>query len=659
MAQHPSDQDGSPPGPAAGKRLARRRALLVHPLLFAAFPVLFLWAHNLQEGVTLGDAVRLLAMVIGGAAALWLLGALVLRSPSRSALAVSILVVMFFSYGYLYQGLSGVRVGGLRLGSNPILLPFWGALAAVGIVLAVRGGSWLGGLTQGLNVVAAGLVVLNVVSIVSFQVGPNASGAQFLEQSDVQLPARLLRPPPAHRPDIYYIVLDEYAGAEALLDDFHYDNSPFLDFLKNRGFAVPSDSLTNYPRTELSVASSLNLEYVNFLTQEAGPDTKDETPLIKMMQDNQVGTIMESLGYDYIQIGSYWLATSSSPIADVNVRYGGMSRFARLLYRSTALSPLATDDVRHQKWKRVQFQFSALSRLQRFTGPRFVFAHILCPHNPLVFGRDGHFVSTEEEASHPEAVDYVNQLVYVNDQVEKVVRTLLARPVDERPVIIIQSDEGPYPGSPHDWTHPVAANLKRKFGILNALYFPGIAHTGVYPTITPVNTFRLLLDRYFGAGVPLLPDREYLFLNLAHLYDFRDVSHPPARTLEEKFALLNAYYLPGVSQTHLYPTITPVNSFRVVLNDYFNAGLPLLPDRAYTFKSLKNILRIHGRDEARPAAGGTADAGRVAPVVRGGTGPGRGVRPSVPSAASPACRSGGRAWDSPCSSPRPRRSRTW
>jgi hypothetical protein len=46
---------------------------------------------------------------------------------------------------------------------------------------------------------------------------------------------------------------------------------------------------------------------------------------------------------------------------------------------------------------------------------------------------------------------------------------------------------------------------------------------------------------------------------------------------------------PGVAQTHLYPTITPVNSFRLVLNDYFNAGLPLLPDRAYTFKNLTHL----------------------------------------------------------------------
>jgi hypothetical protein len=319
-------------------------------------------------------------------------------------------------------------------------------------------------------------------------------------------------------------VLDEYAGAQALSTDFDYDNSPFLDFLKNRGFAVPSDSLTNYPRTELSVASSLNLEYVNFLTREAGPNTNDMTPLIDLMKDNQIGRIMKSLGYNYIQVGSFWNPTASSPIADVNVKYGGMSEFAQLLYQSTAFSPLATDDVRHQKWKRVQFQFGALTQLQKFKGPRFVFAHILCPHDPLVFGRDGHFVSNEEEASHPRAVDYVNQLVYVNNQVEKVVRTLLAGPESERPVIIVQSDEGPYPGSPHDWTNPIASDLKRKFGILNAVYFPGLAHTGVYPTITPVNTFRLLLDRYFDAGVPLLPDREYLFLNLAHLYDFRDVT---------------------------------------------------------------------------------------------------------------------------------------
>jgi hypothetical protein len=524
MAQQPPEQDGSAPGAAVGKRPATRRALVVHPLLFAAFPVLFLWAHNLQEGVVFGDVIRLLGMVIGAVAALWLLCALVLRSAGRSALAVSIVVVMFFSYGYLYQGLSGVRVGSLILGTNAILLPLWGVLAAAGVVLAVRGGSWLGGVTQSLNVVAAGLVALNVVSIVSFQMRPNASGAQFLKQGDVELPARLLQHPPAHRPDVYYIVLDEYAGAQALSTDFQYDNSPFLDFLKNRGFALPSDSLTNYPRTELSVASSLNLEYVNFLTREAGPDTNDMTPLIDLMKDNQIGRIMKSLGYNYIQVGSFWNPTASSPIADVNVKYGGMSEFTQLLYQSTALSPLATDDVRHQKWKRVQFQFGALTQLHKFKGPRFVFAHILCPHDPLVFGRDGHFVSNEEEASHPRAVDYVNQLVYVNNQVEKVVRALLAGPESERPVIIIQSDEGPYPGSPHDWTHPIASDLKRKFGILNAIYFPGLAHTGVYPAITPVNTFRLLLDRYFDAGVPLLPDREYLFLNLAHLYDFRDVT---------------------------------------------------------------------------------------------------------------------------------------
>ena len=98
-----------------------------------------------------------------------------------------------------------------------------------------------------------------------------------------------------------------------------------------------------------------------------------------------------------------------------------------------AVAPRRATTFRHQKWKRVQFQFGALTQLQKFKGPRFVFAHILCPHDPLVFGRDGHFVSREEEATLPRAVDYVNQLVYVNKQVEKVVRALLARPLDRAP----------------------------------------------------------------------------------------------------------------------------------------------------------------------------------------------------------------------------------
>ena len=49
----------------------------------------------------------------------------------------------------------------------------------------------------------------------------------------------------------------------------------------------------------------------------------------------------------------------------------------------------------------------------------------------------------------------------------------------------------------------------------------------------------------------------------------------------ERFGILNAYYLPGGGEQHLYESITPVNTFRVILNHYFDHNLELLPDRSY------------------------------------------------------------------------------
>ena len=51
-----------------------------------------------------------------------------------------------------------------------------------------------------------------------------------------------------------------------------------------------------------------------------------------------------------------------------------------------------------------------------------------------------------------------------------------------------------------------------------------------------------------------------------------------------RVAILNAYLLPGGEES-LYPSISPVNSFRVILNEYFGHGLPLLPDKSYRTNS--------------------------------------------------------------------------
>ena len=66
------------------------------------------------------------------------------------------------------------------------------------------------------------------------------------------------------------------------------------------------------------------------------------------------------------------------------------------------------------------------------------------------------------------------------------------------PVIILQGDHGPWVGS-----------IPIRMQILNAYYLPGDATRRLYPTISPVNSFRVALNEIFGLGLPLLEDVSY------------------------------------------------------------------------------------------------------------------------------------------------------
>jgi hypothetical protein len=512
-----------------------RRQLVVHPLLFAAFPVVYLYAHNIQEGVSFGDLIRSLGIVVGGTAVLFAIAALALRNPRKAGLAVSALVLVFFSYGHVYLMAEGWRVGGVVLGRHKVLGPLW-VLLAIGVVVAsIRTKRRLHELTTVLNVVAAGLVLLNVLTVFQYQARSKAAERATLADSAAGFkghlpdPDELRRRPAAvggrnTRPDIYYIMLEEYAGQAGLRQVFGFDNGPFLRSLENRGFYVAHDATANYPRTSLSLASSFNMEYLDFLTDKLGRDSDDVRPLVRFMQYNRVALFLKSIDYEFIQIGSWWEPTRISPIADENVLYGGLSEFDTVLYESTVLRPLRQDEFRRREWKRVQFAFNAVELTRKLKGPKFVFAHILVPHGPFVFHPDGRYKTREEVGRHTREENYIDQVKYANARVLRMVDRLLRGPESSRPVIVLQSDEGPFEGGPTAWKNIQDMNLVRKFPILSAYHLPSAGLGDLYPTLTPVNSFRLVFRLYFGADLATLPDRNYVFRGLKHVYDFTDVT---------------------------------------------------------------------------------------------------------------------------------------
>jgi len=498
-----------------------KKPLPLHTLLFAAYPVLFLYAQNV-DFVPWGDALLPLTMVLAAALLLLLVLAAILRDAARAGLLVSLFTLLFFSYGHIADLLEGFQfpLGQFTIGPNSVLAPLWGLLLAVGVYFLLKMHRDLHNVNSLLNVVATVLILFSLTGVASYHLN-RASGAGSTREETSEVSAAEVNP--AERPpDIYYIILDAYASQQVLEEVWEYDNSEFVNFLTDNGFYVVPDAHSNYPVTFLSLASSLNMEYLNDLAETLGAESTDRSIPHEMIQNSEVMRFLTGAGYKFVHFQTGWGPTARNPHADRDVRCGSVNEFTEVLVRTTALRPLADRLISHDRREVVLCTFATLAEVQHTVeGPRFVFAHILVPHPPFLFGPEGEPIQTEAGLQTKDwSKYYLGQLEFVSAKVEELVETILAE-ADTPPVIILQADHGSK--LIRESGEPSPEMLRERLGILNAYHLPDGGQRYLYDSITPVNTFRVLLSAYFGADYELLDDRCY-FCRLNLPYDFLDAT---------------------------------------------------------------------------------------------------------------------------------------
>ncbi|MEX0787876.1 MAG: hypothetical protein WD906_07165 [Anaerolineales bacterium] len=516
-------------------------AWAIPPVLFAIHPAVSLLASNLPDAVP-ADALR--PALASGALGLIAFTAawIVLRRLWKACLVACLIILVFFSYGPVYMPLKAVEILGVTLGRHRILLP--------ALVVALALIAWRVALSP-----SSGRLVFPVLALVSLA-APLPPAVQVVlytlraRQTSLRPSASAPAGPvlhlrvagPAARPDIYFIILDAHAREDVVRDYYGDTAYDFPEALRAMGFVVADEARSNYLRTVLSVPATLNMEYLD----ELGIDLLDpdyQIPLTDALAHSRTRSLLEGIGYSMYAVTSsyrpteivdadHYLAPEMGELDRLEV-YWAFTNFEQLLVRQSALVALLdlqtqldssaagflAQGLDNAKAIRREIVLSALRNLEeapRIPGPKFYFVHIISPHYPYLFGPSGEVtdypIPTGNEDTlvlpgTPTWTRYRDQMEFIDDEIARIVRGILAQSATP-PVILIHSDHGPDTGT--ELAQPDSLSMHHRTAILSAAYLPTECRDDYYPSVSSVNTFRIVLNCLFDAGLPLKADRSFL-----------------------------------------------------------------------------------------------------------------------------------------------------
>lgn len=514
----------------------------LHPLLFATYSSLALLANNLGQ-LGISAAVRGTAVSVALTGLILLVVWILVRDLHKAALLTSGAVLLVGSYGHV-QRLAGSLLPAAF--ANYALPALWLVSLLGWGYLTLRRLSDPRPLARAFLLIGLVLNAIPTLTLIQFSRNTGQTSEWILEYRRSAWRAEGLVPledgggPIMERgdpPDIYYIVLDAYTREDVLAEIYDYDNRPFLQALEERGFYVAAESRSNYPTTLPSIASSLNMIHVDDLPAalaEHGTTPNRSTidaASSRLVGKNRVVEALRAEGYRVVSFdggytGSYLEAPDEfrQPPSLVDHNFWQIGFEVMLLDTTVGRELRKRLDGVYSPMERMfdahrERVLYALEHLPDYAGseePHFVYAHIVSPHVPYVFGPNGERITADDPYTllnaRPGAEDnigkYRDQVHFLNGLILETVDEILAAS-EVPPIIILQGDHSSKVYSDPDPPPEVEDLLL--LPILNAYHLPGSAEHDLYPHITPVNTFRIVLNDYYGRDLPLAADASFLF----------------------------------------------------------------------------------------------------------------------------------------------------
>ena len=493
------------------KRATYFIAPILLPILFGVFPTLYHYGNNIEK-LVLANLARMLVFDVLLVFLFYLFIAALNRFQAmRTAIMTFVFLIFFNLYGLAYRYLVDLDV--IRL-KHYTFLPLVLMVAAYTLFfLGKLKNSALTAIWKNLVLIVGILVVYNIMNIVPAEISKwrnekivsslHAQGGQLIDKN---------------APDIYYIILDEFAGFQAMREYWHYSEvDVFVSFLKDQGFFVAEESHGSSTDTLHQMATRLNYREYPLADEYIQTYFKD-------IAASRVVSYLKSRGYtivafDETNLGypsalpiaaDYYYEYGSSVIpADSTATYGFyFDEFGELVIDNTMLSAIS------QRFSSANPEITLHSNMINFTvdhiadgsvaSPKFVYVHLLLPHSPFAFAEDGRILDSDRFANWH---SYLDNYKYSIRIAREMVNGILQEADPENPpVVILQSDHGARNELNRREDSTVLPNYPEKFmtHIMYALFIPGYDYSSLPQDINPANTFPIVFNFLFDDNIPLI-----------------------------------------------------------------------------------------------------------------------------------------------------------
>jgi hypothetical protein len=477
-----------------------------YPLFLYLLPVFFV-LHGFTENydfVPVKDAFVLVVVYLGFAIIFLLLSWLLYRNWLKAAITASFIMAFHFFFGSLQDMLRRLFPDTI-LSRYIFLIPLFLCLL---LLIAT-------GLKKTKKNVREFVFYLNILLTLFIIIDIVALAGKTMRKPTPGLPGEFVSCDNCPRPDVYIVIADEYVGNNELKEVFHFDDSTFLNQLNKRGFHTIPNSSSNYNFTPYSVASTLNMDYLDMSSSQPVLSHTYET-----IRDNRFLSFLQHhnyrfYNYSYFDFKGQPSYTRETFLPNKTRLITGQTFLSRvrkelrflLVTKLKSGSEIRKDAYFSRDNNEKLYGLTLTTVDQKIDKPKFVLTHLMMPHYPYYYDRNGNEFPFETliEGNQTNREHYTEYLQYANTRLLGLIDHILAsspRP----PLIILMGD--------HGFRHfNEKVDPKYYFCNLVSVHLPGNDYTAFTDSLTNVNLLRTVLNTSFGQHLPYLKDTTIIMDN--------------------------------------------------------------------------------------------------------------------------------------------------